>query len=299
MERLTESSRIGAFKLIQSNALIKFYSIEEVNSENRWNGSLLHYKLFDDLMKFMGQIGFYVSKDKEIEKNYKCLSKDYRCGRYAGLEFKAHRYPSGFELQFFQNENFENSHGGYYDFDKYNKMPYLLKKQFELATNKIRSFLLGMNVLEETVDNPKNAEEKIKLSYVESWHKPFKSMNFELCSLDGTNDEPEYNSRDRDKKIIKNGDIKYFRDSSGYLCRGKCYHNMNNMWWVIIHVGVSGVRNIASNRLFDLSETDIRKRVTKYNKIPPEIANRKKELSDSSDKDLIKELKRRGIKVKG
>lgn len=78
-------------------------------------------------MNFLQECGFKVTKDPRIEANYKCLSKDHRYGKKGSLEFKAERYPAGFKINFFQNVEFKNPNGGEYDFDKLEKMPYLVK----------------------------------------------------------------------------------------------------------------------------------------------------------------------------
>ena len=44
-------------------------------------------RFFLKIMRFMGQIGFYVVKDKEIKKNYPILTNSHRYGRYKDLKF--------------------------------------------------------------------------------------------------------------------------------------------------------------------------------------------------------------------
>ena len=74
--------------------------------------------------------------------------------------------------------------------------------------------------------------------------------------MDGQTAKYEINGTDRDGNTLRNGETKYFRDWSGYLLRGKVYHNINNMWWVLLADGK--VRNVACFDLFDLKETDFR-----------------------------------------
>lgn len=248
-----------------------------------------HYHLFAETMSFLGSIGFYVSEDKNIKKNYPILNKDHRQGRYADLEFKAQRYPAGFEITFYQNVVFENSHGGEYDFDKRKKMPYLLEKQFALTVKKLSTFFLSKGI--ECSSDPEytSAIDKIKHNYVFSWHHPQKDMNFSLSDLDGTTCE-DYNHKDRDHKTVTNGEIKYFRDYNGYLMRGKVYHNINNMWWVITNE--RELRNIGSFELFDLSPGVVRGRM-KPHKPPKEYTARRKHIEETSTKELLRELRRR------
>lgn len=254
-----------------------------------------HYKLYRQVLDYLGSIGFYVSEDKEIKKRYPSLSKDRNRGRYGNLEFKSERYPAGFKIEFFQNVVFENPHGGEYDSNKLEKMPYLVRKQFELTIKKISKFLIDKGIPNTTKPVYKNAKAKIKQHYVESLHHPQKDINFLLSDLDGQTFEP-YNSKDRDGKIIHNGEIKCFRDYNGYLYRGKIYHNINNMWWVIINA--NEIRNIASFEFFDLTPDEYRGR-KHIERIPESHKNKRNELSAATSKELINELRRRGRIKKG
>ena len=281
---------IDTFAISQGHASVHFHNdATEVNYLNRWDGTLPHYGLFHRTLNYLASIGFTIG---QVERVAKCISKDYRHGISTdGLEFEAERYPAGFKIEFYQNTSFENPHGGQYDFDRYDKMPYLLKKRFLLTAQKLRAFFMAMGVAEtEPCDyHPEKAVEFIKHDYVKSWHHPQTDMNFELTEVDGQTFE-SYNSTDRDKKTLCNGEIKYFRDWSGYLCRGRIYHNINNMWWVI--VDARAVRNIADFALFDLRPEDPRRRI-KAHRPPESFIQRQRMLQAISTKELDRELKRR------
>ena len=94
----------------------------------------------------------------------------------------------------------------------------------------------------------KTAEELIKEDYMDSWHHPQQGMDFNLLELDGETSDA-YNNKDRDGKILLNGQIKTFADYYGKIRHGKIYHNINNMWWVI--VSEHERLNIASFSFFD------------------------------------------------
>lgn len=272
---------------------LNFHQDEEKGSAFRDNYS--HYALYREVLYLLGSMGFYVSGDKEIKKKYPILDKDHNRGRYADLEFKSERFATGFSFTFYQNVVFENPHGGEYDYNKLEKMPYLVRKQFELTIKKLSKFLMDKGIPNTTKPVYKNAKAKIKQHYVESLHHPQKDINFLLSDLDGQTFEP-YNSKDRDGKILHNGEIKYFRDYNGYLYRGKIYHNINNMWWVIINA--NEIRNIASFEFFDLTPDEYRGR-KHIEKIPESHKNKRNELSAATSKELINELRRRGRIKKG
>lgn len=240
--------------------------------------------------------GFEIEKDKNV---HKVIRKSHFVGRRGDLELHAERYPRGFKIEFFQNVSFENPNGGRYDFEKFQKMPYLIRLQYIKYMNKI---VYIVNQLEDLAPdqsrlNPKLAEEWIKARYVEEWHHEQKDMNFNLTDTDGK-EQPLYNGLDRDKKVLRNGDIKYFRHWNGYLYRGRVYHNINNMWWVIVDKYT--VRNIAAFNLFDLTPEDNLHRMkdpTRSEGYKKHIAHLEK-LKAEKTKELVIELKRRGYAVK-
>ncbi|MZK53488.1 hypothetical protein [Clostridium beijerinckii] len=203
----------------------------EWNDENEWS----HYPILDKVLSFMGTRGFKIGSDPEIDKNYECLSKDHWYGRKKDLEFKAHRYPTGWEIEFYQNIIFENRHGGFYDFDKFKKAPYLIRLMFIKETEYIGKFIEDTVKAVECHSEKyyKLAEEKIKKNFQRHFDNKI-TMDFDLSKLDGLEGDSQYrrdnrcqyNSKDKDGKIIINGSIKYFRDSKGRLKRGKVYHNI-------------------------------------------------------------------------
>lgn len=264
----------------------------EVNHKNRGDGSLPHYQLFLDTMHELSQMGFYVEKDKDISE---LIRKDHYRGRYNQLEFKAERYPAGFKIEFYQNINIVNTNGGYYDFDKFDKMPYLQKLIFGNVIRKLELFLQQHNVSNNSEPTLKTSEEKIKYRFVKSWYHDQKDMCFNLSDLDGTTCEYSYNNTDRDKKTIYNGQTKYFRNYKGYLMCGKVYHYINNMWWVILNK--FDYTNIASFELFDLTDGDKKGRLARH-KPPKEYVERKEKISKASTKELLNELRRRKKQLK-
>lgn len=263
----------------------------ERKERNRWS----HYVILHRLLNFMSSRGWTIEHDKDVPK---IIRKDFWYGRKGNLEFHAHRYPKGFETQFFQNVVFENRHGGKYDFDKFNKMPYLIKLMFINETQHMKAFLKSIvpGILDNTIPEYKFATDRIKANYAKSWHHPQKSMDeFDLSDLDGQTSEHSFNNTDRDKKTIYNGQIKYFRDWDGRLMRGKVYHNINNMWWVILNSHKH--TNVADFELFDPTPDDYLVRRDKDGKPPEKYLLMCEQISVAKTKELMNELKRRGVKI--
>jgi len=274
---------IDSFTVYKDSVSINFYN----NSGERKDilaEDWTHYKILDKVLNFMKKRGFKVGKDPRIEKDYKCLSKDHRAGQKCELRFKTHRYPAGFGIEFYQEINTKNKSGGFYDFNKFSMMPYLIKLAFINESNKIAEFLEKLGVENKEKHEYKLAEDQIKNDWVSSCHYPQKDMNFELSDLDGTTCEGSYNNTDRDKKTILNGQIKYFRHWDGRLMRGKVYRNLNNMWWAIIND--TEIRNTADFELFDPTDEDFKIRRFKKGKNPKILTGNEKARQCFKDKGL-------------
>jgi len=232
-----------SFKLSDYNTSLYFYN----RSDSRNDES--HYKVLGILLDTLKEYGFATGSDKEVLERYSSIAKDHFEGVRNKLAFKSHRYPAGFEIKFFYD-----TERGQYDFDRLDKMPYITKLEFIKYIKMLQNKLIELGFKDETKDNYITPKDKIKARFVEAhWYPDIKDMNFKLSDLDGTTCE-SYNNKDRDNKIIHNGEIKYFRTRDGYLQRGKVYHNINNMWWVILND--SDYNNEASFSLFDLNDKD-------------------------------------------
>ena len=256
-----------------------------------WRFKYPHFGTLHRIFNMLRAEGFTIENDAEVAK---CIRRDYYIGRRGDLELYAHRYPAGFEIMFFQNVVIENKNGGRYDFHKFQKMPFMIRLRFMKYRDKIIALLKSVEDLkDESKADPRLAEEWIKARYVEEWHHEQKDMNFLLSDLDGQTQE-SYNGRDRDEKTLHNGDVKYFRHWDGRLYRGRVYHNINNMWWVILDRFT--VRNVASFELFDLTPEDNRRRQAKP-RIPEAYQKRRQAIEDTKTRELVNELRRRGVKV--
>ena len=246
------------------------------------------WEAFRKTMHFLGSIGFYVGEDKEIKKRYPNWNMTHRAGGFGDLRFKASYRLNSFEIQFYQDVCNENPYGGFYDFDKYEKMPYLIQKRYDWTQEKLLKYFEKCGYSVEFLRKAYRGADFIINDYIDSWYHPQKEW-FSLEDVDGQT-VCGRDGMDRDGNVLRNGETKYFRDWNGYLMRGKVYYNTSNMWWVLMEDGQ--VRNKASFELFDLKETDFRGR-RKAHCPPKEYTERKRQLSLCSVKELKNELRRR------
>ena len=281
----------NSYRIHDTTIYYRNNTVKAPKGADSWRFKYPHFGTLHRLFNMLRAEGFTIENDAEVAK---CIRDDYFIGRRGDLELYAHRYPAGFEIMFFQNVVIENKSGGRYDFDKFQKMPYMIRLRFMKYRDKIIALLKSVEDLkDESKADPRLAEEWIKARYVEEWHHEQKDMNFLLSDLDGQTQE-SYNGRDRDEKTLHNGDVKYFRHWDGRLYRGRVYHNINNMWWVILDRFT--VRNVASFELFDLTPEDNRRRQAKP-RIPEAYQKRRQAIEDTKTRELVNELRRRGVKV--
>lgn len=230
--------------------------------------SIPHYKLYRACLSLLGRLGFKVGKDAYIKKQFAILSPLHDYGKRGVLEFKSHIYPTGFHFEFFQNVVRENKNGGEYDFGKRRKMPYLVGKLFDYTEQRLVAFIAeGVDCSRTTANVPDEAAAHLLHNFQTTSFTRNKIQS--LSEIEGMMSDYDHkcNSFDREKKIIKCGQVKYFRDSvTGCLMRGVAYHNINNMWWVI--TSRYTLRNLACFELFDATPADYEVRRAKRVRIP-------------------------------
>lgn len=221
--------------------------------------STISHPTLNKLFEMLETRSWKIQVDQETLKNYPIIAKDYFQGKKGDLYFKSKRYPAGFEIEFYQEINTINPNGGKYDFDKLKHMPYLIRCQFLVELKHIKQLLLNEGYKDNSKPVLKNAFEKVMYHIKSCWH-------YEENKADK---QPNYNATDKDGKRLRDGEIKYFRDRKGRLQKGTIYHNINNMWWVIINK--FEYTNKASFEFFDLDteENKVRKLIKPSGKHNP------------------------------
>ncbi|MBA0420370.1 hypothetical protein D7Y22_05235 [Stenotrophomonas maltophilia] len=149
------------------------------------------------------------------------------------------------ELKIWQElHNVSNPNGGRYDFDKEQRMPYLLRLQMEHTRRKLRDYLV--NVFDGyTFQAPKIASPNpCPLAYFnEGWdseHEKKRGTHRFDRGADGWPSEKALRSWDRkdaDGVVLQHGDVRCVRDRQGRLRRGRVYGGINGMWMLVYGPG--------------------------------------------------------------
>lgn len=209
--------------------------------------------LLDKAFSLLRKRGFAIQTDRDVLENYPSIADSYWEGSKGDLLFKSEIHPAGFKLEFYQEANTESPGRGQYEFDKLGAMPYLIKCEFLIIRKCIQELLKN-----EGVEN--NSEPVFKYALDDVMYRIKSSCHYEEGKELPEYEIEDYNSKDRDGKQLYNGQIKYYRDRKGRLMRGTIYHNINNMWWVILNK--YDFTNQASFHLFDITtEEDLSPKV--------------------------------------
>lgn len=258
------------FEVRTEFADLKFYN-KNYSRENEY----IHQVIYDKVIEFMKSRNFKFETGKYGNPE----------GKKKSLKASFSIYPAGFEIKFYLESE------GYYSSSRYEKMSYLVKKMFINESQKIADFLKKQNIKDITKIKIKavTSEEKIKRQYVECWHHDQTDMNFNLKDFDGkTNSYTNSNHKDKDRdgKILKNGQIKYFRDYYGRLNKGKVYHCLNGNWYIILNEKRYDVE--WCTYLFDATKDDFKQRRKKEVR----LSEKKKDEIETKRNPELKKLKK-------
>lgn len=226
--------------------------------------------VFEKLRALLWRRGFALKIDPHIKKDYPSLAKtkEYYHAQKGKLEARLECHRAISHIEFYQNVVFENPAGGQYDFDRVQKMPYLVRVLFLLERGRITSLLKSLGLADTsdptTFPTP-NHEVMHRIKTCGHWHGE---------DLFGWRPRPgSYGAdKERNSKQLLPGETKfYYHWATKRLSRGVIWYNLNNMWYV---VSGNQVKNIANFDLFDFSPDLPRRRA-----MPTEPERRRENLT--------------------
>lgn len=284
-----------SFNVSYDNLSFYFHNRTEnrQNRESKGNDNWHHYDLFRRVANLIcEQRGFEASDtpySELVTVGYPSLWSDYRWGGNKHLRFEGHKYPSGFEFKFWYQGSREgrSDNNGHFDSNKEKNATTVERLTFKNIAWKISSMLSLLGYEDRGLEYRLVGREKVMWKINEDpdrhWGK-----------WEEYKDEPyhkNYNGIDRDKKTIENGQVKYFRGFSSRLLRGEVYHNINNMWWVVL--SHDKYTNVANFELFDAGPDDFAKR-----RLARDLATQDERVRRKIGTKRYNELKALGIDMK-
>lgn len=217
---------------------------------------------FNDLKRALRRKGFRFRRDPLTSAHYRRIARYHHLGtcpvgRHGELCCHAEVFPVGCRFTFYQEIVKENPKSGRYDFNKRQKMPYVLGKKFEASIAALRAQLLRRGFVEHfRVESP-NPDPLAFFN--DRWDSDYErkrgTHRFER-GPDGWPSMREISlecwggARDRDGAPLEHGAFRYFRDRKGYLMRGRVYGGINGMWMVVYGPGRWDATHLHASELF-------------------------------------------------
>lgn len=200
--------------------------------------------------------GFAFGPDPLFTTRYRSLSKYRRLGSREtpqGTLFVAtDLYPVGCKFEFFQEVVTINRNGGRYDFDRIDKMPYLIRKAFDAAIRRARAHLLDRGFADTSKLDGPNPEPLTWFN--QCWDSEYERQRgthrFER-GPDGWPTAKETTSGYPGRIHHPHGSLRYFRHHNGRMLRGRVYGGINGMWTVICGPGRHDVAQAYCTELFE------------------------------------------------
>lgn len=229
-----------------------------------------HKPVWDSVIRFLKKRGWTIGINQSYKEHFKVLSKYHKIGFKGEVALLMEINHDSINIQFGNKKNLWTGIAQSFwekdqSYDKrYTPLTYLEEKAVEIEIFKAKNFCSKWCKPEKT-DDERSAVEYIlhKESVNKHIHGGAKSLE-EIAQYMEKKYQDDYQSKynlvDKNKKLIYCGEIKHFVDyETKRVLKGIVYHNINNMWWVLLPANVK--RNIACFDLFDWDPRFAKKRV--------------------------------------
>jgi hypothetical protein len=241
-----------------ANTIRNYRNIVNLNFEKRGDSFTLnvpHKNKWLAIIRFLKRRGFKVTENAYYKKQYECLSPYHKIGYKKDIVMLMEINCGRIDVEFgnIQNlwkdkpQNFWNDPSD----DRHTKLTYLEGLAVKLEIKKLMQFCDKYNHEFVPEDSSFNPEEYIinKLNINSHIHGKVTCLNDIKKSIAEDSYDYTHNSTDANGKKIICGENKYFYDYfTRRLSVGVAWHNINNMWWVIVN---NRKYNIACFNLFD------------------------------------------------
>lgn len=176
-------------------------------------------KARDAVVRLLRARGWSIGLDPHTLKHFRAISKDHHRGKHpGGLEVKIGASGRHLEIKFFQNvANVENRSGGEYDFDRWQRMPYLIRLRYEAEVRAIARAIADLGLPDLVrVRRQITRVERILDDRVDSCHGRY-------WERDGA----AYNVRSADGGTMIEGAVGYVRQGGRWV-KGTIMIGLNN-----------------------------------------------------------------------
>lgn len=223
------------------------FIINPLDCDESFQKPMVNKDICLEIFKHLKNRGWKVSEDSFVDKLIRC---DYKIAVKGSLFMEFETYPACIKIKIdIKNNLFPDSNNlrPEYHYEEYIKLSYLEKKARQLELLKLLEMFKPhcsniCNELKPVHHIDFILRKESQNPHIHGGPKTLEGIK-EYCDKD----LPAYNSTSGDKEILKCGEEKYFY-YRGVLSKGIIYHNINNMWWVLMG---DDCTNIACFELFN------------------------------------------------
>jgi hypothetical protein len=184
------------------------------------------------MLKSLRGWGWILTDSPRIRHQFRSFAQTHHAGAKGILRFEGHIAPGATSLEFYEDVARDNSYGGKYTSRKLQSMSYLDRLRVIHILNRLKGLLLEAGY----VDESEKPTPQGGLAYRDHMWARWGPGREDVYLKPGP-----YNSTDRDKKVMQNGDFRYFRDYKGRIGKGQVWNDGNSMW-VVLPNEASGTR---------------------------------------------------------
>ncbi|MFN3802617.1 hypothetical protein [Belliella pelovolcani] len=255
-----------------SNTIRQYKNNLWLNFEQRGENftlSVPHKNVWDSIIRFLRKRGWKITENPSYKEHFNSISKYHKIGFKGEVTLLMEITPISIKIEFGNKKNLSDSRAQIFwqkedAFERYHQLTYLQEKAVEIEIFKTKSYCQKWCELEKC-DNELSAIEFIldkesRNTHIHGGAKSLDEIALYMESEYAEEYQSKHNLRDKNKNLIYCGETKFFIDyRTKRVFKGIVYHNINNMWWVLLPDGV--LRNIACFELFDWNPAYANKRV--------------------------------------
>ncbi|MBB2148800.1 hypothetical protein [Pedobacter gandavensis] len=218
-----------------------------------------HYSYWIRTIKFLRSRGWKITENPSYKQHYAILSQYHKLGSKGDVRCLMEITGRGVEVKFGNVVNLWTGHAqSFWDQtdSRHAKLTYLQYKSVELEKRRVIEFFMSLGGKLEGNEWDIPPVERIlnTLRINKHFHGEINCLDDIKVDMDN---RPErfysYNNKDRNGKMVKCGEIKYFYPYPHYrLSSGEVWHTSNSSWCVLHGNGISYVQ---SSDLFDFNPT--------------------------------------------
>ena len=188
--------------------------------------------------------GFKVVKDMLVGSS---IRQGHRIANKGDLWLYVEQCGRILEIEGYVEYNSDNRHGGRYCFNKRQRMSYLDGKRFDVIARRIHA-LFPEATKRPTIEHLKGLEWILADRRAEPGSNRFYDPKWTFVPGEAPKNALGWNGKAADGSQLVDQQPVYFFGYDGRLQKGFAYHNINNMWWVLLPCGT--IRNTACFEIY-------------------------------------------------